>query len=243
MTAPPWFYGPGLKERPALFDLAPEESRHLAGSRRLRVGDDITVFDGVGTTAAGQVLEIDSRQLKVRVALAGYQSVDEDLPRIHLMSAVPKGDRQSTLLDMATQLGMSDYTPLLCERGASVPSERATARWQRIMIEACKQSRRPWIPKIHSPASLKTVTTGKHGARQMMIVADLTGGRMSQISALSLDEIVLLVGPEGGFSSAEIGQIHETGATLVALGSALLRTETAAVALVSTTLNLLRGRS
>jgi 16S rRNA (uracil1498-N3)-methyltransferase len=243
VTAPPWFYGPGLKERPALFDLAPEESRHLAGSRRLRVGDDITVFDGVGTTAAGQVLEIDSRQLKVRVALAGYQSVDEDLPRIHLMSAVPKGDRQSTLLDMATQLGMSDYTPLLCERGASVPSERATARWQRIMIEACKQSRRPWIPKIHSPASLKTVTTGKHGARQMMIVADLTGGRMSQISALSLDEIFLLVGPEGGFSSAEIGQIHETGATLVALGSALLRTETAAVALVSTTLNLLRGRS
>jgi len=243
VTAPPWFYGPGLKERPALFDLAPEESRHLAGSRRLRVGDDITVFDGVGTTAAGQVLEIDSRQLKVRVALAGYQSADEDLPRIHLMSAVPKGDRQSTLLDMVTQLGMSDYTPLLCERGASVPSERATARWQRIMIEACKQSRRPWIPRIHSPASLKTVTTGKHGARQMMIVADLTGGRMSQISALSLDEIVLLVGPEGGFSSAEIGQIHETDATLVALGSALLRTETAAVALVSTTLNLLRGRS
>ena len=243
MTAPPWFYGPGLKERPALFDLAPEESRHLAGSRRLRVGDDITVFDGVGTTAAGQVLEIDSRQLKVRVALAGYQSADEALPRIHLMSAVPKGDRQSTLLDMVTQLGMSDYTPLLCERGASVPCEPATARWQRIMSEACKQSRRPWIPRIHSPASLKTVTTGKHGARQMMIVADLTGGRMSQISALSLDEIVLLVGPEGGFSSAEIGQIHETGATLVALGSALLRTETAAVALVSTTLNLLRGRS
>ncbi len=243
MTAPPWFYGPGLKERPALFDLAPEESRHLAGSRRLRVGDDITVFDGVGTTAAGQVLEMDSRQLKVRVALAGYQSVDEDLPRIHLMSAVPKGDRQSTLLDMATQLGMSDYTPLLCERSTSVPGERAAARWQRIMIEACKQSRRPWIPRIHSATGLKTVTTGKRSVRQMMIVADLTGGRMSQLSALYLDEIVLLVGPEGGFSSAEIDQIHEAGTTLVALGSTVLRTETAAVTLVSTTLNFLRGRS
>ena len=77
----------------------------------------------------------------------------------------------------------------------------------------------------------------------MMIVADLTGGRMSQLSAFYLDEIVLLVGPEGGFSSAEMDQIHEAGATLVALGSAVLRTETAAVTLVSTTLNFLRGRS
>lgn len=241
--AVPWFFSPGLKDQPAVLDLATEESRHLAGSRRLRVGDHVTVFDGAGTTAAGRVEKIDGRSPKVELALTDFLHVDEYRPRIHLMSAVPKGDRQSILLDMATQLGISDYTPLSCVRSTAKPGENATARWQRIMIEACKQSCRAWIPTIHSIESVETFANREKSEQQIVLVADLAGGPVAQIAAHGLDEVVLLVGPEGGFSLAEINQLQAAGATLVALGSGILRIETAAIAVLVTTLSILRAGS
>ena len=243
MTAAPWFFSPGLKDQPAALDLTTDESRHLAGSRRLRVGDHVTVFDGAGTTAAGRVMSIKDRPPKVGLELTDYLHVSEYLPRIHLMSAVPKGDRQSILLDMATQLGISDYTPLSCLRSTVKPGENAAARWERIMIEACKQCHRAWIPKIHSSESVETIANREQSARQIVLVADLAGGPVAELTAGDLDEVVLLVGPDGGFGSAEINQLQVAGATMVTLGSGNLRTETAAVAILSNTQSVLRAGS
>jgi len=184
-------------------------------------------------------VKFDGRPLKIELALTDYLHVGEYRPRIHLISAVPKGDRQSILLDMATQLGISDYTPLSCARSTVKPGENAPVRWQRTIIEACKQSRRAWIPKIHLPESVETVANREKLAQHLVLVADPTGGPMTQPATDGLNEIVLLVGPEGGFSPAEIAQLQVAGATLVALGSGILRTETAAVAILANTLVVL----
>ena len=111
------------------------------------------------------------------------------------------------------------------------------------MIEACKQCHRAWIPKIHSSESVETIANREQSARQIVLVADLAGGPVAELTAGDLDEVVLLVGPEGGFGSAEINRLRAAGATMVTLGSGILRTETAAVAILSNTQSVLRAGS
>ena len=154
MKTLPWFYAPNLDARPESAVLVVDESRHLARSRRLRIGGEIIVFDGLGTTANGKIVDISERGARVTVELTAYGHQIEGRVRVHLAAALPKGDHQTVMLDMVTQIGMTDFTPLLCERSVAKPSMRSETRWHRTCLEACKQSRRPWVPRLHQPKLL-----------------------------------------------------------------------------------------
>ena len=135
-----WFYLPGLTGYETQALLSEPQASHAVRSRRLKVGDPLWLFNGAGHIAPGRISDIVQRPLEVHIDLQAGQELPAPRRRIHLLSALPKNERQVTMLDMATQLGMTDFTVLVCERSVSHMRERGLSRWQRVVIEACKQS-------------------------------------------------------------------------------------------------------
>jgi 16S rRNA (uracil1498-N3)-methyltransferase len=231
----PFFYADQLAEPGKTLVLTGDEARHAAASRRLRIGDTLWLFDGHGGVARATLLNIAARRA-LDLRIEERRTEPAPWPPIHLACALPKGDRQSTLLDMAVQLGMTQFTPLECERSVVKPGQSSAARWRRICLEACKQSRRAYLPAIDLPSSpgeaVKRAVAGG-GAAWM---AHPCAQAVPASSAMTQDAgagITILVGPEGGFTEEEVAQATGGGAGLVALESAVLRIETAAVALIT----------
>jgi len=233
MKTLPWFYAPNLDSRPESAVLVADESRHLARSRRLKVGGEIIVFDGLGTTAQAKIVNIKERRGQVELELKAYAHQMESRVRVHLATALPKGDRQTVMLDMVTQIGVTDFTPLLCERSVAKPSIGSATRWHKTCLEACKQSRRPRVPRLHHPKLLAEIFNLGGEAERVVWLADSRGGYPNAVQKLKADELILLVGPEGGFSPSEWELLSDADIVPITLAEGVLRTETAAVAMVS----------
>jgi len=228
----PWFHHSPLPDAGEIVSLEDEEARHVSGARRLGAGQRIVLFDGSGRTAVAELIEVAKRNVTARLV----ETADHPAPppAFHVASAVPKGERTATLLSMATQLGMSSFTPLSCEHSVVKPSAESTGRWTRICREACKQSRRPHLPTIEAPAEPAELAT-RHRAGGTPLLALHPGGapiaqHLCGEEVANATAITLMVGPEGGFSDDEAKQLAEAGACLVNLGEGILRTETACVA-------------
>ncbi len=212
------------------------EARHVAGSRRLKIGDGVCLFDGRGTVGRATIENIDRREKTIVAKVEECQVVPVPTPRIELACALPKGDRLATLLDMTTQLGMAEFRPLQCERSVVRPRSSAHARWQRICAEACKQSRRPHLPVIHPLATPTQVLADIDGCD--LWVADPSGVSIKNLDVgRATRRLLLMIGPEGGFSENELTLFRRAGAQMINLSKSILRIETAAVALVSHAIN------
>jgi len=233
----PLFFAEQLPEAGATVTLTDEESRHAAAARRLRPGDTLWLFDGRGGIARVTLQRVGARGRELELRVEHRRTEPPPQPPIHLACAIPKGDRQQVLLDMATQLGMSSFTPLTCERSVVKPGTGNRERWRRICLEACKQSRRLYLPVIHEPASprevaMQGVTMGfdlwiAHPGDRAIPISALTAGRNQTRT------VTILIGPEGGFTQEEIDTVMAASATAVTMGRAVLRIETAAVALLA----------
>jgi len=233
MSNMPWVYCSALSEC-AEIELPPEELRHLVGSHRRRTGDFVVLFDGLGEIAYGTLQELTKRPLKGRVKIVSNRSCPKPLRKTHLASALPKGERQGLMLELVTQLGVTDFTPLACARSIARPGRRSYERWQRILVDACKQCRRPWLPELHSESTLMELLNRNFSRENTVILADQEG-RSSR--SLNFDDLgpdyVLIVGPEGGFTVEERKDLISRCVLPVSLSEHNLRVETAATALVS----------
>ena len=236
--AAPWFHVPQLPEPGGVALLDKKEAKHALGPRRLGEGDEVVVFDGRGSWAPARIGGRDERG-DLELAVGPHERETPESPVIELAASLPKGDRLSTMLDMATQLGISGFTPLKCDfsvisldRKRQDPSER----WNRIMLEACKQSRRATLPGIGPESTPAEVIDRADEDGATVIVGDATGGSPLE-SGDQADRVVVLVGPEGGFSPSEERLIRDAEAAgrvrRVAIGRGVLRVETAATAIVA----------
>jgi len=226
----PLFYAEHLPDAGAAFTLTGDEAHHAAASRRLAPGDTLWLFDGRGGLARATLGQITQRGRELALRIDERRTEPPPQPSLHLACALPKGDRQGVLLDMATQLGMTQFTPLVCERGVAKTGTQGPGRWRRICLEACKQSRRVYLPEIREPASPAQVAARHRGSW----IAHPSGVAAGEMLAGTLpDALTLLVGPEGGFTEEEVRQAVEHGAHAVSLGSAILRIETAAISLLA----------
>lgn len=234
MTAPltePLFYATAL-DGGGDVTLSGDEAHHVT-VQRLRAGDAIALFDGRGQVARGQIAAIARGTVRIEVRLRYCEP--PPAPRLELYSAVPKGERAAVLLDMATQLGMTCFTPLRWRRGTADPGAGAQTRWQRICIEACKQSRRTHVPEIAPSADTTDAAARANAAGDCLLVAHPGKHAVPVLAVESrhANRIALFVGPEGGLTDDEIEMLHALGARFVHLGTAILRIETAAVALLA----------
>jgi len=232
--AEPWFHHEAIPPDGAFVVLDPREAKHAAGARRLNEGDAVRLFDGAGAVAEAVIEAPGDRRRPPRLRIVSREVVPAPAPRRHLATALPKGDRLATLLNMATQLGLSSLTPLDTTRSVVDAKKTSADRWRRIMIEACKQSRRPHLPAINTPETLESLIAHANQRGSHIIVANPGGERLAEVLAgADADEILLVVGPEGGFTPDEIALLQRDGARLADLGSGTLRIETACIAMLA----------
>jgi 16S rRNA (uracil1498-N3)-methyltransferase len=208
--------------------LSPDESRHVVGSLRSRVGNSLELFDGCGHLAAAKIVRISKRE--VTVDAAEPVAFDYEQPRkLTLATALPKKHRQRFLVEKCTELGVYALWPTLCERSVVKPGPPLVEKWQRMAIEAAKQCERLWLPKLEPPRSFESVVE-QQSQFDLTIVTDADQSLPPLGSVLSdATTILVLVGPEGGLTPDEIESATSRGALAARLGKHILRVETAAV--------------
>jgi 16S rRNA (uracil1498-N3)-methyltransferase len=216
--------------------LAGGEAHHLAHVMRAKPGDEVTLFDGSGAEFAARVTRVGRADIELEI-LARRDVNRELLAAVALGAALPKGERARWLVEKATELGVARLVPLETHNGNECPSAAAIEKLRRAVIEASKQCGRNRLLEISEPQPLVDflAATDKKGAR---LIAHPGGGDFRATldgltAALAAAPIALVVGPEGGFTRAEIGAAQSHGWRTVDLGPRVLRVETAALVLVS----------
>ena len=208
--------------------LSSEEAHHLVQVLRLCEGAEVSLFDGKGGAARARVHRIAGGEVELRIL--GPEPSRESPLSLALAVAPPRGDRVSFLIEKLTELGVTRVIPLETERGRS---GKSLERWRRIAAESCKQSGRSRCPEVAAPRSFEEVLN-----EQGHLMAAHPGAPPLALSGNQ--EVVALVGPEGGWSDKELALAAARGVTLFGLGPRTLRTETAAIA-VATLLQYLAG--
>lgn len=233
MSLPTIYHSAGL-ETGASINLSGKEAWHALGVRRLNEGDTIRVMDGQGAIAIATVEQINGPR-DATLIISDTEHIPPLVPDIILATAIAKGDRQATLLDMVTQLGISAYRPLDCERSVTKMGKHSKERWQRICLEACKQSGAAWLPEVREPIAPAKVASSSIEQGRSTFFAHPVGavvGRES-FNSSSRSNFTLLIGPEGGFTTQEVTEMRSAGAIPISLGQHILRIETAAISLLA----------
>jgi len=230
-------------------ELSQAEAHHAVHVLRLRAGDAIELFNGRGEVAAGRIVLAKHGWASCEVG-AVEAAKSRPGPGIHVAFAVPKGKRLDWLLEKATELAAASLTPVAFERSVAGGEDLEGAkreRWLGHCIAAAKQSGLNFLPELRESQTLTTllaVTTADADAGTLRRLAgDLTddsvpltdalAGAPADASAGPAADILLIVGPEGGFSDAERRQLAAARVTPVRLGQTILRIETAAIALLA----------
>ncbi|MEZ4333412.1 MAG: RsmE family RNA methyltransferase [Myxococcota bacterium] len=215
-------------ERAERIVLSGDEGRHVA-ARRLRPGDPLVAFDGAGHTGLARIESADRRGVAIRVETLEEVTPPADVWR--LATAIPKGERLAILLPMLTQLAVPVWQPLVLEDSAVRSLDVESARMRRILVESAKLARRPWLLEVRPPCDLATLL-GAVGRAERVCFGDRAGER----TGVPSDAATVVIGPEAGFSAAELAALRQVGATAVTLGPHNMRIETAAVAAAATRL-------
>src|SRR5262245_43513309 len=209
-------------------ELTGDEARHLASVMRAKVGDEVVLFDNSGAEFTAHIDAIGKRA--VQLVIHERREISRELPfQLTLGVALPKGDRQKWLVEKATEIGVTRLVPLITERGVAQPTEAAIDRLRRSVIEASKQCGRNRLLEIVT-AQRATDLFSSASPAATRLIADPTGSPLHAADA-SLSDLIAAVGPEGGFSPAELSAAEAVGWQAVSLGERVLRVETAAVAL------------
>jgi 16S rRNA (uracil1498-N3)-methyltransferase len=227
------YYSPSLDR--GLLDA--EQSHHCAQVMRQGVGDLFAVFDGQGAEAKARITEIARDQVKFTV-LAKANSPRATHP-VWLAQALTKAKSMDLIIEKATELGVSELAPLQSDHSvAHVEGEKAEAKvekWQKLTVEAAKQCGQNWLPVVHPPQAPKDfVNAIPRGAVKLIASLQNEAKPLKTVLREHLPTlkpgtpIVVMIGPEGDFTPAEIGQARSAGFMPVSLGKIILRAETAA---------------
>lgn len=213
-----------------ILTLEGDEAHHLGRVRRIPVGATVEVFDGKGYATQALVAELG----KARATLTRVGNpLPERAPRLQLTlaTAVPKGERFDWLVEKATELGVERLIPLRTDRSVVDPGKSKVERLRRAVIEASKQCGRNTLMAIEEPRSWDALIAGSPpGVRLMAHPGASPIGSIGRPGSPCL----LAVGPEGGFTDAELEAAEACGWRRVSLGPTILRIETAAVAAAAT---------
>jgi|TARA_B100001094_G_scaffold301436_2_gene327735 16S rRNA (uracil1498-N3)-methyltransferase len=200
----------------------------------MKVGQSAILFNGEGGQYIGRLT--NASKTNSTVLIDGFSAVEKESNlKIHLAVGVSKGDRMDWIIQKATELGVTEISPIFTGRTEVKLSgsrlDKKLSHWQQIAISACEQSQRNRVPSINPILSFDDWLELKHNGLKLLMnhLGDLG---LSEISPKD-QNIVLLVGPEGGLSENEICVAEASGYTSVSMGPRILRTETAPVAALS----------
>ncbi|PCI09778.1 hypothetical protein COB72_05305 [bacterium] len=208
-----------------LIELVGQEVHHAVRVKRVKENHTVGVLDGTGTTATATVHSIAGSRSKPALTLK-ITALDHHkpvFPAIEVFAALPKGDRLDRMIDQLSQLGVTKFRPLLCQRSQRKPETVRIDKLERIALEAAKQCHRPWVLNLDEPITFADAIKDPDA-----ILADASGKQAVQYPSPA--RVVLLIGPEGGWSDEERDQINATKVPVMRFGLFVLRIEAAACA-------------
>lgn len=210
-----------------------EDVKHIYKVLRLKVGETIAVNDLQGSEYLGKITDISKTEVAVK--LMEKLAVNNESPvNIYLFQGLPKSSKMDLIVQKATELGVKEITPVVTER-VVVKTElnefKKVDRWNRIALEACKQSKRSLIPAINIPIEFEELLSKLRTMDLIVVPYENEEGygikNLVKKIAGHINEIAVVIGPEGGFEEEEIETLKNIGANIVTLGPRILRTETA----------------
>jgi 16S rRNA (uracil1498-N3)-methyltransferase len=230
MADVPLFFHPERLQSGTEAALSEDTARHIGQVLRMQAGAAIQLTDGKGMLADCRLYKAEKKRVVAMVENVG--DIPAPDPFMHLAIAFTRNaSRNEWLLEKATELGIRRITPLSTERG--IKERIRPERWNAILTSAMLQSRQCWLPQLDHPTTLPEVLSGKNADIFIAHCMDGTS-RIPIFQALKKGQnVVMLIGPEGDFTPAELTLSTAAGAVPVSLGHNRLRTETAALAAIT----------
>lgn len=216
-----------------------EDANHLARSLRARRGDRITAVDRLGNSAVIELIDFDRETIRAR-RISAIQKIFVE-KKIILADCLPKQNRFENIIEKATELGVYRIEPLISERTVARPGgvreKSKLERWQRIAKEAAEQCARDTIPEIGNIRKLDDWLAEITPLNDTLLLFCWENERVATVREVLrtyIDKnIIVLIGPEGGFSEREVIKIKTAGGISVTLGKRILKTDTAAISVLA----------
>lgn len=227
----PYFFVQGLEAKTIQLD--EDTSKHMINVLRMQIGEEVLLTDGKGQKATVQI--IDDNRKRCVVQVSSIEKEEEKKPAVSIaISIVKNASRFEWFLEKATEIGVSEIIPLLCER-----TEKEKFRYDRmrgILISALLQSQQTWLPLLREPIAFDDFV--KQTSIQQKFIAHCLPEQKQQLSSLiTHHSSLILIGPEGDFTTNEITLAIDNHFTPVALGHTRLRTETAGIVAAALMMN------
>lgn len=231
----PRFFVNDISDSTTFISITGDDAHHIALSLRMKVGENLTLCsNGIDRRCTIKSITPD---LVVCTVQSSEPCAAEPDVRLHLLQALPKGDKAETIVQKAVELGVYDVTFVLTERCVSRPDkkgfEKKLARYRKIAAEAAKQSGRGILPQVYGLASLEEAAQTAVECDSAVWCYEKGGIPLGEVGLKKGTDIALLVGCEGGFSDGEATILKAKGIQPVGLGRRILRCETAPIAVSS----------
>ncbi len=206
------------------------EAHHLLHVLRMRTGDSVLVFNARGAEAEGVISKTSRKTVEIQVTTRHAAQASSQVPVI-LATAVPKGDRFRWLVEKAAELGVTKLVPLLTERSSVDPGDNRLKKLQQTIVSAAKQSGQIQLMELAEVQKWDSFLSEVSQTECRLLIADPAGRGMDLFRSNDHSEapVVILIGPEGGFTPEELQSALEKGAESVKLSEGILRIETAAI--------------
>ena len=220
------FYNPDITPGTTLFLFGKEESRHIVKVLRKKEGDFIQITNGKGSLFTSEITFANEKKCEIKIT---EEQFFEPAPyTLHLAVAPTKlNDRYEWFLEKAVEIGITQITPIICEHSERVAFK--ADRFEKILQAAMKQSLQYYMPKLHEPVTFTAFVKETNEGQLFITHCEETEKKLLKHALQPKQNITILIGPEGDFSTKEINLALAQNYLPVSLGNTRLRTETAAI--------------
>ncbi|MGA2315406.1 MAG: 16S rRNA (uracil(1498)-N(3))-methyltransferase [Thermodesulfobacteriota bacterium] len=232
------FYVPQPRIEKGMLKIEGDEVKHIRKVLRLKAGDEIIVFDGLGKEFEGAIVEEGLSSVVIKIQNIFSSKRDSPL-EVTLAQSLLKGEKMDYLIQKATELGVKEIIPFFSSRSVPLLEKskklKRHHRWEKIAIEASKQCGRGVVPKIESLQDYSDMLQTASPDTLRLILWEKEGIKLKEILERLKEKkkIFFIIGPEGGFSQLEVDEAKKTGFIPVTLGRRILRAETASLCFLS----------
>lgn len=213
-----------------------DDAKHIAKVLRMKIGEELTVCDTKGYDYHCMIESLSDKEVTLKV-LSAEKSQSEPSVKVHLYQAMPKGDKLELIIQKAVELGVDSITPVMTRRCVSKPDAKSMAkkleRYNRIALEAAKQSGRGKIPQVKPLLDLNEALDEMAETSCPILFYENATAPAKEVIDQAGQEIAVLIGSEGGFDESEVVKAKEKGCQVLSLGKRILRCETAPLAALS----------
>ena len=224
------------------FIIEGDEAHHAINVLRIKTGEEILISDGVGNWVRASVESIAKKKFEAKILERGKEIARK--PKLTILQALPKSDRTKEAIELLVQAGVDEIIPWSAERSIAKAKSDTSDKWQVGAIAAAKQARRFHIPNLAPVSDLASFLSSRVGNFALLVLHESATTKLSAVVSSKmneLDEIIIVIGPEGGICGSELALFEEGGGLVVKMGEPVFRSAHAGAAALSA-ISALLGR-